>query len=1643
MASLNRLVLSLAMLFAMVALVAAESTVVLDTLAPVTGNAVDFQDPLVSEDAVIGSLKTNTFKVLKQFELDVPVETVALNGGAGGINLAGTLGVQLDSEGDVTFAGKNTKLTSGRASFDATNRVRLQANQGDVGFESAVGFEAIGAGASLDADTDTTIYSLTNLEVRANGDLDASAVDTLLFNIDSELSVDAHQGSSTYTAGGTMEFKANDEINFNARTSTDIRTSGSFISNSDFGTSIDGYVVNANIYNDMFLTASADVTVDAEDNVNLHGQSISLASRKVSFTGLNQYSEAAIDVSGDSTVTAASFLNFRATGTRGGVIVHSEVSETLKGTTTASISGTTDVHVGTRDVTDSIKIVSTQTTTVSSQRDLDIIADKTFSASSSNAMNLNADNGRISLDSQKATITAGSTLALGNPTSLTLTTDLTSDINLNAAQSVSLTSRSTFDIDAFSILTEAAITSFTDDTFTLSSNFGHDIYFLSGTSTTLLATGSITSKASRHEFDAQNKLTSSSATFSATSTDQNFVATDDVTFQTNANAITISGEELAASFAASETVSVVGKTISLNSNTRDVNFGALGALGITAGKDVQFVANNDLYETVEGLNSLTATTSIKVISDNGAFRIGTTNAKFLSSTFTAASSLAFTADSETFALTSGDNTNIDSKNGGTFISSGQNVTMTAKTSTFQWGNDWKSTTQEDTRLTTTSDDLSVLVGDHLVFAGNYHHDFSSGGKMQFNQGDYTVTSAKDTVFDSVLLNSWNATSAVILTGEKNVNVHAGKNLAVTAKNSDLTLTTPNLGNVVTFNSHVLSWTNGPKQPSTITATGPFSVLAPTINLSTNTLTLEAVSGTTVFKAGDETTLQASSTVVMSSAGDTTVTSGTNKYIHVKAGGTFSMVSKNAIDITGKGDLTFDAATDLTLNSNTNGRVATQTDLTLVSGGAMTYSAASSLGNSINFASNGALFQSSGLGFDFIINSGSGTPAPPNNNIEFNAGVGTGVGNALLIAYGGNFGCGVVLDATKSQSFTSGGHTNLTATKCIDMKANTGGANFQATGNAFFESTFDGVVFKSSGNDVSASNPSVHLSTADNRGNIEFLSREAGIYMISGGNTAFTAGGNAVVEGQDGVRFLVTGPAAPMLVKSTTGSIEFEGIRGTTIFAGRNSPNFAGDLVVTANNGEVDIRAQDGILFRSYSTISDNGDAVNFVSTNGVVNINTYNGNNFNASAAGSVRASATSVTIQSTAGDVTIDADIKALTATAATGVAFSTTEGPIQLDVAGAGSVGAYFTAFQSITSTATGNLLMTAQDSTKITAATQILMAVSAGCAVVETERAGDDITVDTSLYNANFKDSTIVGNNIDFAAADTQWFPGNIYIGKDSTPVIHVKAGVNANNGFTLTSSVGDIQLNSLNTMKFTGTLDTTLTATRDFRVNSDGTIQITSVGTVANSDFKITNNGGTSNFQAGTQLTVNAPDGISVAAVGNLILESVSKDLNSYLLIKSALSLTVNANNFVSTSDTWNMEAGSATFTGVGNINIKSSKVTSQDSDQGSIAFTSDTTFTASARTNFDFKTTGDNSRLTFQTTGTGSDIRIGPSQALTALTVTAKDLLQIISTTVDLQAVGLSAELSLPLVTSCSKLARPLWLLLLRTLPSVLLLLILS
>lgn len=67
----------------------------------------------------MGTINTQSFHVLKQYELNIPVPVVVLNGKAQGITLGGSLGAQIVSkEGSVSFfGGNNTFINAG--GFDA------------------------------------------------------------------------------------------------------------------------------------------------------------------------------------------------------------------------------------------------------------------------------------------------------------------------------------------------------------------------------------------------------------------------------------------------------------------------------------------------------------------------------------------------------------------------------------------------------------------------------------------------------------------------------------------------------------------------------------------------------------------------------------------------------------------------------------------------------------------------------------------------------------------------------------------------------------------------------------------------------------------------------------------------------------------------------------------------------------------------------------------------------------------------------------------------------------------------------------------------------------------------------------------------------------------------------------------------------------------------------------------------------------------------------------------------------------------------------------------------------------------------------------------------------------------------------------
>mmetsp|Transcript_40943 Transcript_40943/g.68435 ORF Transcript_40943/g.68435 Transcript_40943/m.68435 type:complete len:2305 (-) Transcript_40943:74-6988(-) len=1602
----------------------AVGTVVLDKISPTKDQSINFMNDVYSPDALMGTINTQAFHVLKQYELNIPVPVVVLNGKAQGLTLGGSLGAQIVSkEGSVSFfGGNNTFINAGGFDAAAALSATLQSSQGNVDVSSQFSLEFISGGntftagnnLNIDADGDTEFFSRNDLGLLSN--------DQLSLTFSKTISLQTSRGEIDFSAGGLLQVNSQSSTQYRGLQGLYITSNGPVTGTANSGSfQLKGQEINVQTNEDVSLTANNAINLAGASDITLGGQSASFLGSSVSLSGDGPYSTVEIKGTGDGLISSGlGSTTFTSGGTKGTVTVQASSSGTLSAGDLNSLSASDLLQLGIRDVTKNVKLSSAQSSILlQASKDFRGYADSSFDVSSSGINTLSAiDN--IEITSHKGAYTAGNILSFEKPSTLAFQSDLERFITFSSATDTSLVSDSDISVSTSGYVGTVArdwIIS-AQNLFSLTSGDGRDLSVAAGTTQTFSSTTATSVNAFQVFFRAASfDLTSrTTVSFSAQSFDLNALNT----FYTSKTAdISINGANSILELSAGGDVNIAAtSTISSTSTTDEFYFDAANKLSINSGEDLLFTSNSDTTIRTDGVLALTATGAFTINVDNGPTLFQASDilvkSKTISVTANDPSDVLF--DVGRFYTESAKDTSFEATATDVNFNSGLDLIVQSLTDSisFFFDSNFKAFTETDSRFKSTTTDIVFTANNDFNIASRGDNIFTAKGDINYNGGQYTIESNGNTVFNGKIATFTATTGVSVLANDGEIEIESRGSINSIA-GTDVSLITQT-GDArqasITFsaaNVNIASTTAA----LTLTTPDIATFEAPTITVAAASATISSATESTI--AAKDTSSVKTGPATFSGPSSVKIGSGTDQYIHSTVG-TLTINSEIDSTLFGASNAHVSAKNGITLLSETTS-IEGNERLSGYSKGASLFSSLSDLDGSITIQSSGGAYFTSDNQLPITITS-------VNHEINLSAGIlnsGDALGNQgsiLIEARDEAFGCILNVVSDSDQTHNAGGELVFNSQySCVEVQA-LDTITVNANNNVFIETEAQGALFISNGFGSKDIDLGISVNTQNQFGNIEVQAVDSSLYLLSNQNTEITSRDNAYVEGTNGVIVESNLPFASVSLSSST-MTDFFGDNGVSIGAGSPSQVSEPSFSIVSTTG-IEVLARDSLSFTSYGDLGTPGiAAIQFVGD--IVTVQTRSGYNVDFIASGSMSFTAANgnAAFSTTNGDLTIDAELGDIKSVSTSFTSIASGAGPINVNAAGGNSPATSGINFTAVTATnVRSNLADIDVTANKLSSfsANSVLFAVQKGCQVFQTKRFGDDITVNAETITSTFNNNEFFGNNIDIESpnGDVQiTFNGEeLAIGKTTSPIVRIQAGGEAgvSDGINIATSAGDVVFNSNSTLSYTVSGNTTFTAGGRFDVESAGLISIKAEG-AANSGtgtgFTVTTqNLGVVDIRA-LELTVAVPAFVDVKAFGKLTLETAFTNNKAALEILTNADINYNGDSLrQSASDTFQLLSDDTINMVAANSISLQNALGTEDAEYGYFEILPDATFVGTSLLNFAINTFTENAPIIFTTnsdddaTGAGlkSDITVGTAANLfDRITLTAGSDLELQST----------------------------------------------
>jgi len=1527
-----------------------------DKIEPVKDTRVNFLSNLASPDAILEDATTNELFVLKQFELQIPVEDVVLTGNDG-VSFTGNLGAAFTTNtGDVNFDAQDGDVVMSGTTFDfdSTNDVDLTTTQGDIALTSALNTEFIAGG--LDFDIGSGGIDMTaagDIQMRSRNAVNLKAGNTLALQNEEEVDI-VVGGESSITSGDQFIMSAGGSLTGDATFDAHFRSIEdlSIVSGGD-GVSFSGQQANIIAVGE-FLVEGSTFSATAQEELRVIGGAVCADVRQVTVDAIGIGSN--VEAHGDSiNLCAADEVSLTAVGISSDVLI-----DTTTGLNSASDAVVVDSG---RDI-----VIGDVTT-----NDLSISAFDGFTLDSGN-LNFHADEDQSIHANNVVTMTSGDdTLHLAvdltavADTQLTITTDLV-NINSNAGNSEkdidfdsdsNMTwATSTISLEAFEHNLEADSISIDVDDFDATSTNRQGVTFDGGDALTFNVGDSVDVETAQFHVAATTLLSvnvDESIIVEMDSIDM-FAEDDLIISSTSDVSISSAGDVLLAS-----------NIMSLNSDD-SIEFENTGTVRMDV-DDLQFTSNADLTVSSDGSQFWTLTDNLDVTSNlismdvseelyiktsdlniNGA-SIGVDVAEFngqFDSIDVVGGNVTF--DSTDFITFNSANDLLVGINGAVLLDVDADVTSTAADiSAMTADGAFIASAENNIRLhgvgdfffnsaagfSATAEDMS-FTGDTVAWLGSDNLSMTSAsGVITLGQGDFNIAAGDDVNFSAGA--SLSFTKGGQATTLDTIALF-GMNLDFDA--SDVTLTST--GTTV-FNVGSVDFNGG----GDFAVTGEEDILinGESVGATSGSGPIAIAGAAVVIQSGAEqpctTTAARNIEFTDNAAGGVTIESETNTFY--TAGDEVTFTATNNIAMRGDFDLDVSAATGINVTATgVNGLINSFEDLFFISGADEDITVVSSLGS---------------------------------DNISFGR-------DALLVAHGaeGLTNCGITVTARDTHAYTTYGNSYGGSAGDLEVLARdrfqvhsidsalasgtatgsgVGNIDVDSDGHTFFHSEESGVMFLTAGTN------GLSITTTDAQGSVEFIAHDAYMKLLAEASFSTSASETMDILSDQGHNEL----AENDITFSSTGDLIATAARGIDI---------AAETVLTSGDTAT-LKAQDSFVVQQYG------------SANGGIDVNVGTGDfttavfdgrlaGFNASNALTID---TSRDLRFTAEDgrVVFDADFGDLTFLSGGGLNVISDEGPVSFRTRGEGgsmAIEGPDWAFESTESFvrlfSQDETLITAGDDFNVNADTSF----SPGpghCLTIQSERPNDDVTitgtagialvaVETDGNEVGRDRFIVAGNNIDLENQDTATFTLTdlFEVGTSQTPggepsyqpVVRV-----VSNTATF-GAQGDIDIISDNTFNSESATSTTVTAD-NAAWDSNGSLAITAQAPAAGT-ADVTVTALTDINAVAPILTQTAPDAYIADALASLYIESSGDDIGDRLEIIAGQDLDVTSNIFTTLASVHSLRGNQVDFIAGNNIAISNLVDPTEPSELGSIRFDSATDIDYDAAADVSFDTTSDVARI---------------------------------------------------------------------------------
>lgn len=1531
-----------------------------DKIEPVKDTRVNFLSNLASPDAILGEATTDTLVVLKQFELQIPVEDVVLTGNDG-LSFTGNLGAAFTtSNGDVNFDAENGSVTMSGTTFDfdATNDVDLTSLNGDVALTSALNTEFVAGGLDFDIGSGgIDMAAAGDIQLRSRNAVNLKAGNTLALQNEEEVDL-VVGGDSSITSGDQFIMSAGAGITGDATFDAHFRSIDdlSIVSGGN-GVFFTGQQANL-ISVGEFLIEGSTFTANAQEELRFIGGAVCANVRQVAIDAVGVGSN--VEAHGDSVnLCANDEVSLTASGISSDVVIDTTTSFTSTSTTITVDSGL-DILIG--DVTTNDLTVSATSGYTVDAADVNMHADEDLSMNAGNTLSMTSDddtlhlavdqnvvaNSRLSLSADTITIDS----SVGNAVK-DIDFDSDSDMTWNTAD---------ITLDTFQFDLDAPLITIVADDVDISTSNRYAVVFAGGDLSTtassvavdtsefdITATGTLAISvaqsieliaaqvdmyteddlivAAQSDLDlsstgsmllaSNNMAVSSDDAFDITLTGSARLDVDDLSFTSNmaltadsagshvwtlTDLLTVTGFQVV--IAADEEIymktsdlDIGGGTVTFTVDNLGTQFDSIDVVG----GDITFNADTDL--TFSSANDLLIDMEGAVVidvSDEIRGTIADTN------TVSAGGIILFNADNNLELTGSGP---FSFSSAGDLIVVGDDLTFSTPATVSWLGSGMLSMSSAMGAISFSAGDFTAQAGDNLAFNAQDSVDFVEGGQatsidtislfgmtLDFSADD-------DVLFTSTGTSHFNAGS---------IDFNGGGDFTVTGDEDILingeSVTVGSAQGPIVINSDVVVIESGAEEPFTTTA-------AQNIEFTDT------------------------------AAGGITIDSETNAFY--TAGDEVTFSATNDVAFRGEFDVHVTAATDINVAATgVNGLINSYEDLFFVSGEDQDITVTSTAGSdNASFGRNALLVAH---GQEGLTNCGITVTAEDTHTYStFGNSYGGGAGDLEVLAE----------DSIEIHSID----TQLTTDpfgSALPTGSGAGSIDSTSDGHLFLHSEESGLVFISEG-------PGVTVTTTATEGNVEIIAHDAYLKMLAE-ESIFVAGDNIEVLADQGFTEF-----AENSISFTSDDLLVHSARGI---------DFASDVMVV-NGDTTTVEVQDtftlqqygsangGILFNAqddFTTLVFDGRMTVFNSSN-----------DFSLESARDVRFTADN-------GRVIFDADFGDLTFTSEDALSVSSDEGTVSFQTRGEGGSMAVegsdwvFTSNESF-------IRMFSQDSTTITAGDDFNVNADTSyapgpghCLSIQTERPNDSVTITGTAgvsLNAASNGNTlgrdrfvVAGNNIDAENNDiVQFTLSDLFeVGTAQTPggepsyqpIIRV-----ISNSATFTSTGGDIDILTDNTFNSESTGTTTVTA-QSAAFDSNGSMIIAAQApSGASADVTIV--AATDVEATAPILTQTAPVSFTATAVASLYIESSGDDIGDRLEVLAGQDLDIVALDYTTEANVHNVVANEITFlTNAAAIAIANLADPTEPSELGSIRMQAgeDTSFVATNA--IAFNQAGDNGRLSF-------------------------------------------------------------------------------